>query len=95
MSKGDQVLGPSLAKIKESGRSQRRALRVAGVRARRARVSGRLWDIGGLDSCARVFAAMRIVFERKTESAGQIGEEGQRKRRSEGAASGATTRETC
>jgi hypothetical protein len=60
MSKGDQVLGPSLAKANESGRSRRRVLRVVGVRVRRAIVSGRLWGMGGLDSWVRILLRMGL-----------------------------------
>lgn len=45
-SKGDQVSGPSLAWVQDCGRSRRRVLREAGVRARRARVSGREKGMG-------------------------------------------------
>ncbi len=54
MSNGVQVFGPSLAKAKESGRLRRNELRVAGVRVRRAMVSGRLWGMSNLDSLRRI-----------------------------------------
>ena len=72
MSKGVQVLEPSLAKIKESGRSRRSASRVAGVRVRRAKVSDRLWGMLGLDWCVREFTAMGILAEMGVGVSGPI-----------------------